>query len=151
MPDSTRFLTEAGFDRWIERRCERFYAGRTGRPGIPPAVYFRMLMIGYLEGIESERGIAWRCADSFSLREFMGYEVTMGPPDHSTLSVIRIRIDLETHQEVFTWHGLLQGKTIGIDATPPPPSFTSRSESASHHHSPSTDWPLENTRSSTGC
>ena len=117
-------LAEAGFDRWVEERCSRFYADRSGRPGIPPGVYFRMLMIGYLERIDSERGIAWRCADSLSLREFLGYDLTESTPDHSTLSVIRTRVDLETHQEVFTWilqclaeRGLLKGKTIGIDAT----------------------------------
>jgi len=117
-------LAEAGFDRWVERRCEPFYADHVGRRGIPPGVYFRMLMIGYLEGIDSERGIAWRCADSLSLREFLGYDLTESTPDHSTLSVIRGRIDVQTHQEVFGWslgrlaeHGLLKGKTIGIDAT----------------------------------
>ena len=117
-------LRDSGFDRWAEDRCESFYADRSGRPGIPPGVYFRMLMIGYLEGIDSERGIAWRCADSLSLREFLGYELTRRTPDHSTLSVIRGRIDLQTHQEVFGWilqrlseRGLLKGTTIGVDAT----------------------------------
>ena len=117
-------LADADFDRFTEASCAKFYAGETGRPGIPPGVYFRMLMIGYLEGLDSERGIAWRCADSLSLREFLGYELTKSTPDHSTLSVIRGRIDLETHQEVFVWilqrladHKLLKGKTIGIDAT----------------------------------
>lgn len=109
----------------MESICARFYSkeGR-GRPGIPPGVYFRMLMIGYLEGLISERGIAWRCADSLTLREFLGYALTQRTPEHSTLSVIRNRIDLETHQEVFTWilarlteRGLIKGKTIGIDAT----------------------------------
>ncbi|MCH7602088.1 MAG: transposase [Planctomycetes bacterium] len=117
-------LADADFDRFTEASCAKFYAGETGRPGIPPGVYFRMLMVGYLEGLDSERGIAWRCADSLSLREFLGYELTKATPDHSTLSVIRGRIDLETHQEVFVWilgrladHKLLKGKTIGIDAT----------------------------------
>jgi transposase len=115
---------EAGFDRWVEDRCASFYTRSTGRPGIPPGVYFRMLMIGYLEGVDSERGIAWRCADSLSLRAFLGYDLTEATPDHSTLSIIRGRIDVETHQEVFTWilerlaaHGLLKGRTIGVDAT----------------------------------
>ena len=117
-------LGKAGFDRWAEQRCAKFYAENVGRPGVPPGVYFRMIMIGYLEGIDSERGIAWRCADSLSLREFLGYTLTERTPDHSTLSVVRGRIDLETHQEVFCWilarlgeAGLLRGKTIGIDAT----------------------------------
>lgn len=73
-------LAEAGFDRWVEERCSRFYAPRSGRPGIPPGVYFRMLMIGYLERLDSERGIAWRCADSLSLREFLGYDLTESTP-----------------------------------------------------------------------
>jgi len=119
-----RVLAEGGFDRWAEERCAKFYAEKTGRPGVPPGVYFRVLMIGYLEGIDSERGIAWRCADSLSLREFLGYGLTQRTPDHSTLSVVRGRIDVETHREVFGWilgrlaeHGLLKGKTIGVDAT----------------------------------
>ena len=116
-------FAEGGFDRWVEKRCQRFYA-KEGRPGIPPGVYFRMLMIGYFEGLDSERGIAWRCADSLALREFLGYELTEATPDHSTLSVIRNRIDVETHEEVFGWilehldeQGLIKGKTIGVDAT----------------------------------
>jgi transposase len=116
-------LAGAGFDRFVEGRCEKFYADK-GRPGIPPGVYFRMLFIGYFEGIDSERGIAWRCADSLGLREFLGYDLTRATPDHSTLCVIRKRIDLETHQEVFDFvlrvlkeKGLLSGETIGIDAT----------------------------------
>jgi transposase len=117
-------LGKAGFDRWAEERCRKFYAEKVGRPGVPPGVYFRMLMIGYLEGIDSERGIAWRCADSLTLREFLGHGLTQTTPDHSTLSVVRGRIDVETHREVFGWilgrlaeHGLLRGKTIGVDAT----------------------------------
>jgi transposase len=119
-----RILLETDFDRWAETRCAPFYDEAIGRPGIPPGVYFRMLMIGYWEGIDSERGIAWRCADSLTLREFLGYDLTESTPDHSSLSVIRSRLDVETHQEVFTWmlqrlgeRGLLKGKTIGIDAT----------------------------------
>ena len=83
-----------------------------------------MLLVGYFEGIDSERGIAWRCDDSRTLRDFLGYSMTQSTPDHSSLSVIRNRIDIETHEEVFTWvlkvlaeHGLLKGKTLGIDAT----------------------------------
>jgi transposase len=117
-------FADAGFDAWVEKRCERFYARKRGRPSIPPGVYFRMLMIGYFEGLDSERGIAWRCADSLTLREFLGYELTEKTPDHSTLSVIRNRVDVETHEEVFGWvlerldeHGLIKGKTIGVDAT----------------------------------
>jgi len=117
-------LAEAGFDRFVEQRCASYYAPTIGRPSVAPGVYFRMLLIGFLEGIDSERGIAWRCADSLGLRTFLGYTVTEQTPDHSTLSVIRQRIDLGTHQEVFTWvlqvlseKGLLKGKTVGVDAT----------------------------------
>jgi transposase len=117
-------LAKAGFDRWVEELCAKFYADDVGRPGIPPGVYFRMLMIGYFEGIGSERGIAWRCADSLTLREFLGFALTERTPDHSSLSIIRGRLDLETHQEVFCWilrlldeHGLLKGKLAGIDGT----------------------------------
>ena len=119
-----RIFAAKGFDRFVEERCARFYADKIGRPSVPPGVYFRMLVIGYFEGIDSERGIAWRCADSLGLREFLGYRLTERTPDHSTLSVIRNRIDVETHQEVFAWvlkalevAGLLKGKTLGCDAT----------------------------------
>ena len=74
-----------GFDAFAEALCERFYADE-GRPGIPPGVYFRMLLIGFFEGIDSERGIDWRCADSLTLREFLGYPLTQSTPDHSTLT-----------------------------------------------------------------
>ena len=117
-------LAEHGFDRFAEDRCEPFYTEGKGRPSIPPGVYFRMLLIGYFEGIDSERGIAWRCADSLGLRRFLGYPLHERTPDHSSLSVIRGRIDVETHREVFQWvlkglaaKGLLKGKIIGIDAT----------------------------------
>ena len=117
-------LARESFDRTVEGLCEKFYAKKLGRPSIPPGVYFRMLMVGYFEGLESERGIDWRCADSLALREFLGYALTEQTPDHSTLSKTRTRIDLERHQEVFTWvlkvlaqEDLLRGRTIGIDAT----------------------------------
>jgi len=117
-------LAARGFDVFAEGLCRKFYHDSLGRPGIPPGVYFRMLLIGYFEGLDSERGIAWRCSDSLGLRSFLGYELTESTPDHSSLSVIRNRIDLETHEEVFAWvlkllaaEGLLRGKTIGIDAT----------------------------------
>jgi transposase len=117
-------LRQSGFDLFTEERCARFYVDGVGRPGIAPGVYFRMLLVGYFEGIDSERGIAWRCADSLGLREFLGYELDRATPDHSTLSVIRTRIDVETHQEVFDLvlgllreHGLVKGRTVGVDAT----------------------------------
>ena len=119
-----QLLAEHGFDAFAEELCQKFYHDSLGRPGIPPGVYFRMLMVGYFEGIDSERGIAWRCADSLGLRSFLGCALAESTPDHSSLSVIRHRIDLETHEEVFAWvlkllagEGLLRGKTIGIDAT----------------------------------
>jgi len=119
-----QLLDAQGFDRFVEEQCASFYAERRGRPSIPPGVYFRMLLIGYFEGIDSERGIAWRCADSLALRAFLGYGLNQTTPEHSSLSVIRSRIDVETHRVVFQWvlqvlakSGLLKGKTIGIDAT----------------------------------
>ncbi len=119
-----QLLTEQGFDGFVEDLCQPFYAETLGRPSIVPGVYFRMLLVGYFEGIDSERGIAWRCADSLGLREFLGFGLNEKTPDHSSLSVIRRRIDLETHQAVFAWvltvlndHGLLKGKTLGVDAT----------------------------------
>lgn len=117
-------LEQHGFDPFAEEHCAPFYAETLGRPSIPPGVYFRMLLIGYFEGIDSERGIAWRCADSLGLRAFLGYDLTERTPEHSSLSKIRSRIDIETHREIFQWvlkvlaqSGLLKGKTIGIDAT----------------------------------
>jgi transposase len=119
-----QLLTEQGFDGFVEDLCQEFYHAALGRPSIAPGVYFRMLLVGFFEGIDSERGIAWRCADSLGLREFLGFGLNEKTPDHSSLSVIRRRIDLETHRAVFAWvltvlkdHGLLKGKTIGVDAT----------------------------------
>jgi transposase len=112
------------FDSFVEERCAKFYAQNIGRPSIPPVVYFKMLFIGYYEGIDSERSIAWRVADSLTLRHFLGYELTESTPDHCSLSRTRHRIDLETHAEIFQWvvttlalEGLIVGKTIGVDAT----------------------------------
>ena len=117
-------LKEAGFDRKIEALCEPFYAESMGRPGIPPGVYMRMLMVGYFEGIDSERGIAWRCADSLSLKSFLGYRPEEATPNHSSLSRIRTRLDVETHQAAFDMvlaivaeKGLLDGKSLGVDST----------------------------------
>jgi len=117
-------LREHGFDDFAEAQCARFYAETMGRPGLPPGIYFRLLLIGYFEGIDSERGIAWRAADSLALRDFLGVGLGDAPPDHSTISRTRRLIDLETHRAVFTWvlqclstAGLVNGKTIGVDAT----------------------------------
>jgi transposase len=119
-----KVLDSHRFDAFVEERCRKFYAAKMGRPSLAPAVYFRLLLIGYFEGIDSERGIAWRVADSLGLRRFLGYSLTDSTPDHSTISRNRRLIDVETHQEVFSWvlgvlaeSGLLKGKTVGIDAT----------------------------------
>jgi transposase len=118
-----QILDQHALDRYVERLCERFYAD-DGRPGLPPGRYFRLLLIGYFEGLDAERAIAWRAADSFALREFLGLVLPEAPPDHSTMSRTRRLIDLETHEAVFTWMlqrladaGLVKGKTVGIDAT----------------------------------
>jgi transposase len=117
-------LKRAGFDEFVERECAGYYAERMGRPSLAPGVYFRLLLIGYFEGLDSERGIAWRVADSLTLREFLGYGVTEATPDHSTISRNRRRIAAESHQRAFSWvlgmlarQGLVKGKTLGVDAT----------------------------------
>ena len=117
-------LREAGFDAFVESLCEPYYHGTMGRPGIPPGVYFRMLLVGYFEGLGSQRGIAWRCADSLSLREFLGVPLAEETPDHSSLTRVRDRLPLSAHVAVFQFvlrladeHGLLKGKTVGVDAT----------------------------------
>src|SRR5262249_31102694 len=111
-------------DDFVEAQCASFYAETMGRPGLPPGIYFRLLLIGYFEGIDSERGIAWRAADSLALRDFLGISLDEAPPDHSTISRTRRLIALETHRALFTrilqflgTAGLVKGKTIGIDAT----------------------------------
>jgi transposase len=118
-----QILEQHDFDGYVEGVCERFYA-QDGRPGLPRGRYFRLLLIGYFEGLDAERGIAWRAADSFALREFLGLVLPEAPPDHSTISRTRRLIDLETHEAVFTWMlqqladaGLVKGKTVGVDAT----------------------------------
>ena len=118
-----QILDQHDFDGFVEGLCARFYA-EEGRPGLPPGRYFRLLLIGYFEGLDAERAIAWRAADSFALREFLGLVMPEAPPDHSTISRTRRLIDLETHEAVFTWMlqrladaGLVKGKTVGIDAT----------------------------------
>jgi transposase len=117
-------FAEAGFDRMAEKLCRSHYHSHIGRPSIPPGVYFRMLLVGYFEGIGSQRGIAWRCADSLSLREFLGVPLTEDTPDHSSLTRVRDRLPLEVHAAVFEWalrlvaeKGLLPGKTAAIDST----------------------------------
>src|SRR6202522_4375556 len=112
------------FDEFVEGRCGKFYAAQYGRPSLTPGIYFRSLLLGYFEGIDSERGIAWRMADSLALRRFVGVGLDEDTPDHSTISRTRRLIDLDTHREVFGWvlgvladRGLVKGKRIAIDAT----------------------------------
>ena len=112
------------FDEFAEKECARFYAENNGRPSLTPGIYFRLLLVGYFEGIDSERGIAWRAADSIGLRKFLGVGLDEQTPDHSTISRTRRLIDVETHRKVFFWilerlrdQGLVKGKTVGIDAT----------------------------------
>ncbi|HEX4708164.1 MAG TPA: transposase [Candidatus Udaeobacter sp.] len=120
-----RILDEHKFDQKVEALCGKFYKQSSyGRPSITPGVYFRFLLIGYFEGLDSERGIAWRAADSLSLRKFLGYALDEETPDHSTLSRTRRLYWLETHQAVFRWviriltgERLINGRTISIDAT----------------------------------
>jgi transposase len=117
-------LIEAAFDSFVEGLCAPLYAARRGRPSLPPGRYFRMLLVGYFEGIDSERGLEWRCADSLSLREFLRLSERELAPDHSWLSRTRSRLPLELHDQVFTWvlqrlaeHGLIKGERIGVDAS----------------------------------
>ena len=94
-------LDQAGFDDFVEELCRPFYADDLGRPGIPPGVYFRMLFIGYFEGLDSQRGIAWRCADSLALKQFLGYGLTDATPEHSSLTNTRKRLPQAVHEQVF--------------------------------------------------
>jgi transposase len=117
-------LVEAGFDCFAETRCAPYYAGRRGRPSLPPGRYFRMHLVGYFEGIDSERGLEWRCSDSLSLREFLRLGLSEPVPDHSWLSKTRSRLPLEVHEAVFAWvlqrlaeRDLIKGDRIGVDAS----------------------------------
>src|SRR5438270_2709847 len=117
-------LDQEKFDEFAEAECAEFYADRNGRPSLTPGTYFRLLLIGYFEGVDSERGIAWRAAGSLGLRQFLRSGLDESTPDHSTISRTRRLIDVETHRKVFLWvlgvladRGLLKGKTVGVDAT----------------------------------
>jgi len=117
-------LDSEKFDEFVEKECAGFYADNNGRPSLTPGIYFRLLLLGYFEGIDSERGIAWRASDSLGLRRFLGIGLDESAPDHSTISRTRRLIDVDTHRKVFFWvlglladRGLLKGKQIGIDAT----------------------------------
>jgi transposase len=117
-------LEKADFDRFCEKSCAGFYHAKLGRPSLAPGLYFRIMMIGFFEGIDSERGIAWRLADSLTLRQFLSIGLDEETPDHVTISRTRRLIGAETHQRIFTWvlerlaqSGLIRGKTIGVDST----------------------------------
>jgi transposase len=119
-----KLLAEAGFDEWLETLCAPYYSADSGRDSIPPGVYFRMILVGYFEGISSQRGIAWRCSDSRSLAEFLGVPVQKETPDHSSLSRIHDRLPLEVHEAMFVFvlklaaeQKLLSGKTVAVDST----------------------------------
>lgn len=117
-------LKEAGFDKFCEQECKRYYANGVGRPSLVPGVYFRLMLIGFFEGLDSERGIAWRVADSLSLRQFLGYGIDENTPDHVTISRTRRLLEASTHKLIFDWvleqlaqAGLVKGKTMGVDST----------------------------------
>ena len=117
-------LDKAGFDQFCEQACASFYHAKLGRPSLAPGTYFRILTIGFFEGLDSERGIAWRLADSLTLRQFLSIGLDENTPDHVTISRTRRLMDAETHQRIFTWvleqlaqNGLIKGKTIGVDST----------------------------------
>jgi transposase len=121
-----QLLAEAQFDEWVQRRCQQYYAQeeKRGQPSIPPGLYFRMLLVGYFENLDSQRGIAWRCADSLSLRDFLGVLLQETTPDHSTLTNTRKRLPQEVFEEVFQFvlsiaeqKQLIHGKTVGVDST----------------------------------
>ena len=117
-------LKQAGLDEFCEEACRRFYADGVGRPSLVPGIYFRLMLVGFFEGLDSERGIAWRAADSLSLRQFLGYGIEEATPDHVTISRTRRLLEEATHQKVFGWvlrqlarAGLVKGRTIGVDST----------------------------------
>ena len=117
-------LDKANFDRHCEESCAGFYHAKLGRPSLAPGLYFRIMMIGFFEGLDSERGIAWRLSDSLTLRQFLSIGLDENTPDHVTISRTRRLLDGETHQRIFNWvlerlaqSGLIKGKTIGVDST----------------------------------
>jgi transposase len=117
-------LNAEKFDRRVEAMCRKYYKSSSGRPSLTPGTYFRMLLLGYFEGIDSERGIAWRAADSLSCRKFLGYDLSEQTPDHSTVSRTRRLYSKETHSAVLQWargilrkQGLAEGQSVCIDGT----------------------------------
>jgi transposase len=119
-----QILDKHNFDGHVEGLCHRFYADEVGRPSLSPGRYFRLLVIGYFEGLDAKRAIAWRAADSFALREFLGLVLPEAPPDHSTISRARRLIDLETHEAVFTW--MLQRRAHAVSSRARPSVSTRR-------------------------
>src|SRR5450631_171513 len=116
-------LAEAGFDEFAEKLCSKYYK-EGGRPSIPPGIYFRMLLIGYFEGLDSQRGIAWRCADSLGLRAFLGIGLNEATPVHASMTIIRRRLPELVFDKMFVFvlnllekQGLVRGKSVAIDAT----------------------------------
>jgi len=139
-------LIKAGFDGFVEGLCAPLYAARRGRPSLPPGRYFRMLLVGYFEGIDSERGLEWRCADSLSLREFLRLGEREPVPDHSWLSRTRGRLPLELHDQVFTWvlgrlgeHGLIRGEHISISVASRQRNEISGGDDPRTFHEPGSD------------
>jgi transposase len=119
-----QLLAEAGFDEWLEALCAPYYSADRGRKSIPPGLYFRMILVGYFEGLASQRGIAWRCCDSRSLAEFLGCGPTEETPDHSSLTRIHQRLPAEVHEAMFTFvlrlaaqKKLLDGRSVAVDST----------------------------------
>jgi len=119
-----RILDAAGFDRFVEKRCRGFYADKMGRPSLPPTVYFRLLLIGYFEGIDSERGIGLATVGLPGAAAVCGVRTDGRAGRSFDAQPHRRLIDVETHQEIFVWvlqvlarHKLLDGKTTGVDAT----------------------------------
>ena len=117
-------LAAEKFDQRVEALCRKYYKSSSGRPSMTPGTYFRMLLLGYFEGLDSERGIAWRAADSLSIRKLLGYDLSEPTPDHSTVSRTRRLYSVATHRAVMQWvlkilrkHGLAQGQSVCIDAT----------------------------------
>jgi transposase-like protein DUF772 len=134
-----QILDEKKFEEYVEAICEQFYADEVGRPGMAPGIYFRLRMVGYFEGIDSERGIAWRASDSLSIRSFVRIALDESVPDHSTISRTRRWMDIETHQAVFqrvlavlAEKEVLKGTTIGVDATTREANAALRSDCAAH-------------------
>lgn len=144
-------LEQADFDRFCEKSCSGFYHAKLGRPSLAPELYFRIVMIGFFEGIDSERGIAWRLADSLTLRQFLPIGLDEQTPDHVTISRTRRLIGGEAHQRIFTWvlerlaqGGLIKGKTIRVDSTTLEANAAIKAIEASTSHRPHTPPPSQN-------